>query len=116
MAGRPRKNKPKEKKEIIELIEEKPIIIEEPEEEEIKKHKLKINEVDVKHGRKPAFIVSIGGHSKRIYFDLTFKELGYLKDNKNAYINKMLTIYYIGDINNAFNIKILPIRSLSDIG
>ena len=79
--------------------------------EQIKQHKVKINKVE-----NNAVIVKIGGYDKRIYFDLNFKELEYIRDHKNAYINKMLTIYYMGDITNAFGVTILRIKNLSDIG
>ena len=79
--------------------------------EQIKKHKIKINYVE-----DSAVVVTLAGYSKRIYFDLPFKELEYLRENKNAYRNKVLDIYYIGNIADAFNVTILPLKNLSDIG
>ena len=80
-------------------------------EEKIKKHKVKINYVEDN-----AVVITLAGYSKRIYFDLPFRELEYLKDNKNAYRNKILNIYYTGDISNVFKVCILPLKSLKDIG
>lgn len=85
-------------------------INEEPK-EEIKKHKVKINYVE-----NNAIIFTLAGYSKRVYFDLPFKELEYLRDNKNSYKNKILNIYYIGNILDVFSVKILPLKNLSDIG
>jgi hypothetical protein len=79
--------------------------------EEIKKYKAKIYNVEDK-----AVLVNFLNTPKRIYFDLTFKELEYYKENKNSYKNKTLNIYYIGDITDKKTIKILPIKSLEDIG
>lgn len=80
-------------------------------EEQIKKHKVKINYVEDN-----AIVFTLAGYSKRIYFDLPFKELEYLKDNKKAYRNKILNIYYTGDISDAFNVCILPLKNIEDIG
>lgn len=80
-------------------------------EEKIKKYKVKINNVE-----NNAIIFTLSGYSKRIYFDLPFKELEYLRDNKNSYKNKILNIYYIGDISDVFSVKILPLKNLKDIG
>ena len=79
--------------------------------EELKKHISKIMTVE-----NNAVIISIAGYAKRVYFDFNFKDLEYYREHKNAYINKMLTIWYIGDITNAFTVKILPIKDLTDIG
>ena len=113
MAKEKKVKKPKLNKETIEVIEE---IIELKnkkieKEEEIKTTKVKINKVEDN-----AFVVRVGGHFKRVYFDLTFKELDYLRNNKNAYIGKMLTVLYMGDIDDAFNVKIIRVKQLSDIG
>ena len=104
----------KKRKKKINKIENKDIKIEKVEtekEEEIKKFMVRINKVEDN-----AIIATIGGYSKRIYFDLSFRDLEYLRDHRRAYINKMLTIYYIGDIFDAFKVKILPIKSLEHIG
>lgn len=79
--------------------------------EEIKKYKVKINYVE-----NNAIVFTLCGYSKRIYFDLPFKELEYLRENKNTYRNKILSIYYIGDITDITNVKILPLKNISDIG
>jgi NAD/NADP transhydrogenase alpha subunit len=85
--------------------------LEKEKDEKINMFKVKINYVEDN-----AIVTTVAGYAKRIYFDLTFKDLEYIKENKKAYENKMLTIYYIGDILDAFNTKILPIKSLDDIG
>ena len=87
-----------------ELIEEEPI-------EEIKMTKVKIYNVE-----KKAFLANVFGIPKRIYFDLAFKDLEYLHDNLQSYKNKMLRIYYIGNPSDMRNVRILPIKSLEDIG
>ena len=80
-------------------------------EEKIKKYKVKINYVEDN-----AIVFTLAGYSKRIYFDLPFKQLEYLRDNKKSYINKILNIYYTGDISNAFGVSILPLKNIEDIG
>ena len=84
---------------------------EELKEEQIKKHKVKINYVEDN-----AVVVTLAGYSKRIYFDLPFRDLEYIRENKNAYRNKILNIYYTGNIADAFNVSILPIKDMKDIG
>jgi hypothetical protein len=81
-----------------------------------KEEKINMFKVRISYVEDNAIVATVAGYAKRIYFDLTFKDLQYLKDNKKAYENKMLTIYYIGDVLDAFNTKILPIKSLTDIG
>lgn len=79
--------------------------------EEIKKYKVKINKVEDN-----AVIVTLAGYSKRIYFDLPFRQLESLRGNKQAYTNKIIDIFYIGDISDIFNVRILPLKSIEDIG
>jgi hypothetical protein len=62
-----------------------------------------------------AFIATIGGYSKRIYFDLNNDDLEYLRNNKLVFVGKMLTIFYLGDIEKAFDVTILPVNSLHGI-
>jgi hypothetical protein len=81
------------------------------EEIKIKKYKAKINKVEDN-----AVIINLSGYSKRVYFDLSFNDLEYLRKNKKAYTNRVLDIYYIGDISNIFKVTILPLKSLDDIG
>jgi len=89
-----------EPKEAIETIDPK---------EEIKEYKVKIIKAEDK-----AFIVEFFGYSKRIYFDLPFNQLEYVRSNKSKYKNKLLRIYYIGELN-AFTGTILPVTSLDDV-
>jgi len=79
--------------------------------DEIKKHKVKIYNVE-----NVAFIANVGNVPKRIYFDLSFKDLEYLREHKESYKNKILTIYYTGNIADMSTVKILPVKSLEDIG
>jgi len=81
------------------------------EEIKIKKYKVKIRKVEDN-----AIIVNIAGYSKRVYFDLTFNDLDYLRKNKKAFTNRIVDIYYIGDISDAFKVTILPLKGLEDIG
>ena len=53
------------------------------EEIKIKKYKVKIRKVEDN-----AIIVNIAGYSKRVYFDLTFNDLDYLRKNKKAFTNR----------------------------
>lgn len=85
--------------------------IEKDEIEDIKIYKTKIYNVEDK-----ALLITIGGVPKRVYFDLSFKDLEYYKDNKDSYKNKLLTIYYIGDLSDLKKVKILPVKNLDDIG
>ena len=79
--------------------------------DEIKKHKVKIYNVE-----DVAFLANFGGIPKRIYFDLSFKDLEYVRANKNSYKNKFLTVYYTGNIADMSTVKILPVKNLEDIG
>ncbi len=88
----------------------------EKEQEIEKEEKINMFKVRISYVEDNAIVATVAGYAKRIYFDLTFKDLQYLKDNKKAYENKMLTIYYIGEVLDAFNTKILPIKNLDDIG
>jgi len=81
------------------------------EEIKIKKYKVKIRKVEDN-----AIIVNIAGYSKRVYFDLTFNDLDYLRKNKKAFTNRIVDIYYIGDISDAFKVTILLLKGLEDIG
>jgi adenylate cyclase class IV len=113
MAKSKNKTKKEVKKEVLDIEKTAKIIEQEEQEkqEKIKKHKFKIYKVE-----NNSFIINIVGYAKRVYFDLPFKELEYLRDNKNSYINKLLTVYYIGDISDVFSVQILPLKSLTDIG
>ena len=73
--------------------------------------KIKINYVE-----DSSIVVTLGGYSKRIYFDLPFSQLEYIREYRSQYKGKMLTIYYIGNILDPFTVKILPVKSIEDIG
>lgn len=79
--------------------------------ESIKTHRVRINYVEDN-----AIVINLSGWAKRVYFDLSFGELDYIRCNKKKYNNKLLKLLYIGDINKPFEVKILPIKSLDDIG
>lgn len=81
-----------------------------------KKEELKTTAVRINTVEDDAFIATIGGYSKRIYFDLSFEDLKYLRDNKLSFVGKMLTIFYLGDIEKAFEVTILPFKSFTNIG
>lgn len=77
----------------------------------IQMFKVKINYVEDN-----SVVVTLGGYSKRIYFDLSSHDLEYIRDHKLEYGGKLLTIYYMGDVSNPFTVKILPVKSIQDIG
>ena len=78
--------------------------------EEIKRYKLKILYVE-----NNALVVNLFGWSKRVYFDLPFSQLDYIRCNKNRYKGKLVDIAYMGDISKPFEVKILPLKSIDSI-
>lgn len=96
----------KSKESVFETVDE-----EVEEVEEIKMYKVKINYVE-----DDSIVVNLSGFSKRIYFDLPFNVLEYLRENKNQYNGKFVKIYYIGNILDPFTVKILPLKSMDVIG
>lgn len=116
--GKLNKNKKKSvvvDNDLVEIISEDNIDVVEnihPEDmDEIKMYKVKINYVEDND-----IVVTLHGFAKRVYFDLPFGELDYIRNHKLSYKNKFLTIYYIGNILDAFSVNILPIKTLEDIG
>ena len=93
------------------ILLKKPIYSFKEDLDEIKMFKIKINYVEDN-----SIVVNLSGYSKRIYFDLPFNELDYIRSNKNQYKGKIVTIYYIGNISDPFTVKILPIKSIGLIG
>lgn len=77
---------------------------------DMKKSIVKINYVE-----KNCLVVDLFGWSKRVYFDLDFKELDIIRNEPKKYSEKNVSIYYFGDIKNPFKVRILPLKSLSDI-
>jgi len=89
-------------KEIIEKVienEQKEII------EEIKTFKTQIFEIEDN-----SIIIGIDGWRIRYYFDLDAKILYEIKNNKDNYKGRMIELQYIGDLNDVFTLKRLPIK------
>lgn len=99
------------KKKVDSKLNKEEKTIEKEEAYDIKKYKVRIYNVEDN-----CVLANVGSTPKRIYFDLTFKDLEYYREHKNSYKNKILNIYYIGNLSDIKNVKILPIKSLDDIG
>lgn len=78
---------------------------------DMKKCKLKILYVEDN-----ALVVDLLGWSKRVYFDLPFSQLEYIRSNKNNYKGKLVEVVYVGDLKDAFKVKILRLKNIDDIG
>ena len=74
--------------------------------DEIKSIKTNILEVEDN-----AIMIMVAGWVRRVYFDLSFKELEAYRDIKNYYKGKLITINYIGDFSDAHTVKLLPVKT-----
>jgi len=73
--------------------------------EEIKTFNTQIFEVEDN-----SIIIGINGWRVRYYFDLDAKILYEIKNNKDNYKGRMIELQYIGDLNDVFTLKRLPIK------
>jgi len=75
------------------------------EDEEIKSFKTHIFEVEDN-----SIIIGINGWRVRFYYDLDGNILNEIRLNKNNYKGRLIELQYIGDLNDVFSLKRLPIK------
>ena len=102
----------KDKKQSLEPETSKTYTTSFSEDKDKEKEKVKSARVRITDVGRDCLFFRINGWEKRIKLDLNKENLEEYRKNISSYRGRFITVKYKGDINDPFNVKVLPLKKL----